>query len=253
MPLIRKPRISELPKQWIVNLFKFLISMKLNSKSFLFLFIRVLLGTIFILSAIFKLISIDTFELYIFSLKWFSFNVAAVLARLVISVELLLGILLITNIKYNIVWRTTVTLLTLFSLFFLSGYKRWKRKLPLFWRNAPLVATGISYKNIIMLGLLFLIRKEHSYQLKYRSNILLFSFVFCFTLPLVISRPDFLINWEDPSGYTMETISARIHDSETLNNLKVGENKKCFACSALPANIVYMRPTKFHLFRINTT
>ena len=91
--------------------------MKLNSKSFLFLFIRVLLGTIFILSAIFKLISIDTFELYIFSLKWFSFNVAAVLARLVISVELLLGILLITNIKYNIVWRTTVTLLTLFSLF----------------------------------------------------------------------------------------------------------------------------------------
>ena len=201
--------------------------MKLNSKSFLFLFIRVLLGTIFILSAIFKLISIDTFELYIFSLKWFSFNVAAVLARLVISVELLLGILLITNIKYNIVWRTTVTLLTLFSLFlFYQVIRGEKENCHCFGEMLRLSPLESLIKNIIMLGLLFLIRKEHSYQLKYRSNILLFSFVFCFTLPLVISRPDFLINWEDPSGYTMETISARIHDSETLNNLKVGENKK---------------------------
>ncbi len=201
--------------------------MKFIPKSFFHHFIRILIGTVFILSAIFKLVSIDTFELYIFSLQWFNFNTAAIIARLIISVELLLGILLITNIRYAIIWRITVILLTIFSLFLLYQVIRGeKENCHCFGEMLRLSPLESLVKNIILIGLLFLIKKENPFQLKFQSNILLFSIVFCFALPPVLSRPDFLINWEQPGGYTLETISARIADSPVSDTLNVGENKK---------------------------
>jgi len=201
--------------------------MKLNSKSFLFLLIRILIGTVFIVSAVFKIISIDTFELYIFSLQWFTFNIAAVLARLIISVELLLGILLITNIRYRVIWKITVILLGAFSLFlFYQVIRGEEENCHCFGEMLRLSPLESLLKNILLIGMLFLIKKEHPFHLKYQSNIFLFAIVFSFTLPPVISRPDFLINWEKPGGYTLETISARIQDNRDLDTLKVGENKK---------------------------
>ena len=54
--------------------------------------LRILIGLVFITSAIFKLIGIDAFEVYMFSLQWFNLPVASVIARLIISVEFIIGI-----------------------------------------------------------------------------------------------------------------------------------------------------------------
>lgn len=64
---------------------------KFLCKDWVFLLSRVLFGIIFIVSASLKLISIDTFELYVFGFEWFDFGLSTYLARLVILAEYLIG------------------------------------------------------------------------------------------------------------------------------------------------------------------
>ncbi len=72
---------------------------------------RILLGAIFALSAIAKLFSMESFELYIFSFAFFGFDLSAILARVVVIVESLLGIGLMFNLFYKQVkWATAVSL-----------------------------------------------------------------------------------------------------------------------------------------------
>lgn len=61
------------------------------------LILRVLVGTLFVLSAVAKLVAIDDFELYIYSYGWFPLGMSYVVARLCIGWELVLGGLLLTG------------------------------------------------------------------------------------------------------------------------------------------------------------
>ena len=79
--------------------------------------VSVLLGALFILSAGAKLWSIDQFELYIYSFRFFSLNLAFVLARLCIGAELVLGVLALTGW-----WRRKVLAVMLAMLFFFSFF-----------------------------------------------------------------------------------------------------------------------------------
>lgn len=80
---------------------------------------RVLVGVVFIVSAILKLISIDSFELYLYSLDWFPLTVCFYLARLLIGFEFALGLALATFIYRKWVDRASYAVLLLFSVFLL--------------------------------------------------------------------------------------------------------------------------------------
>ncbi len=62
---------------------------------------KLLVGLIFIMSAILKCNSIDNFELYIFSFNIFSLSMSALAARLVIGAELIMGVGYIINIYHR--------------------------------------------------------------------------------------------------------------------------------------------------------
>ncbi len=74
-------------------------------------------GAFFVLSALAKLSSMEGFELYIFSFGFAGFDLCSIVARLIVIVELLLGIDLIFNIFFK--WVKSLTALSLggFSLF----------------------------------------------------------------------------------------------------------------------------------------
>lgn len=82
---------------------------------------RALPGGIFLLSAGLKLFSVEEFELYLFSLELFSFDVAAWGARLIVGVEALLGVMLLAG------WRERTGAVC--SLVLLGGFSLW-----LLWR-----------------------------------------------------------------------------------------------------------------------
>ena len=74
-------------------------------------------GGVFIIAAILKLISIDEFEIYIYSFNIFSFLLTTFVSRIIIIGEFILGLFLILKINYRFVWKTSLIILMLFTLF----------------------------------------------------------------------------------------------------------------------------------------
>ena len=73
--------------------------------------LSVLLGLLFVVSAVLKIVSIDRFEIYIYSYHFFSLNFSFLVARAAIILELVLGIGLILNFLHKWVWWGNVLML----------------------------------------------------------------------------------------------------------------------------------------------
>ena len=73
-------------------------------ESFGKLALKVLLGLVFIVSAALKLFDMDQFEIYIYSYHFFSLNISFLVARAAIIVEMVLGIMLISNCLHKLTW-----------------------------------------------------------------------------------------------------------------------------------------------------
>ena len=77
---------------------------------------RMGLGALFLLSALLKLLAADSFELYLFSFGFLSFDGCSWAARLLIAAEGVLGAALATGCHYRRVRWVTAGVLVLFSL-----------------------------------------------------------------------------------------------------------------------------------------
>jgi uncharacterized membrane protein YphA (DoxX/SURF4 family) len=79
--------------------------------------LRVFVGLVFIASAISKYFAIDIFDLYVFEHNLFSISVTETLTRLLITAELVLGIMLIFNIYARIAYYAALSLLVGFTIY----------------------------------------------------------------------------------------------------------------------------------------
>ena len=85
-------------------------------ESFGKLALKVLLGLVFIVSAVLKLFDMDQFEIYIYSYHFFSLNFSFLVARAAIIVEMVLGIMLISNCLHKLTWWGSMAMLGGYSL-----------------------------------------------------------------------------------------------------------------------------------------
>lgn len=155
--------------------------------------IRIGIGAVFVIAAILKLLSIDEFEMYIYSFNVFNFLVTTFVARIIIAAEILLGFFLIFNLYYRSTWKVSVLTLIFFTVFLIY---------LLLFRNddnchcfgdiiemSPLQSVG---KNLIMLFLLFLVRDKN----ENKSNKIL-TVIFCaisFFVSFVLLPADSIYN-----------------------------------------------------------
>ena len=79
--------------------------------------VKMLLGAVFAVSAVAKLIAIDNFEIYVYSFGWLSLPAAFIISRLLIAVELLIAIGLLSNLCSRLTTVSTLLALLAFSLF----------------------------------------------------------------------------------------------------------------------------------------
>lgn len=79
--------------------------------------LKMLLGMLFFFSAASKYVSLDQFEIYIYSFHFFSFGFCFLAARLVVAGELLLGALLLSNKFHRLASMLNILLLLGFILF----------------------------------------------------------------------------------------------------------------------------------------
>lgn len=80
---------------------------------------RIVLGTVFCVSAVLKLFSIEDFELYVFSLGLSGFDFSSIVSRFLVGLELLVGVLLVTRIWLRAANLTCALMLGGFSAFLL--------------------------------------------------------------------------------------------------------------------------------------
>lgn len=141
----------------------------LNLKVFSFIktIIRLLLGVFFIGTAVLKLLSIDNFEVYIYSFSLFSYTWTTFFSRLLIFIELLIGISLILKICFKQIWWLTMMMMVGFTLFLVyAAFFRNDSNCHCFGDLIELNPTQSIVKNIITLAFLFLIKNEKSHDYK---------------------------------------------------------------------------------------
>ncbi len=80
---------------------------------------KVLLGLVFIASAILKIVDMDQFEIYIYSYHFFSLNTSFLVARAAIIIELVLGIGLVSNTMHKLYWWGSMIMLVGYTLLLL--------------------------------------------------------------------------------------------------------------------------------------
>lgn len=139
----------------------------LSSSGVLRLSIRLLLGAFFIGTAVLKLLSIDNFEVYIYSFGLFSYTWATFFSRLLIFIELLVGISLIFKVFFKQIWWLTMLMMVGFTLFLVyAAIFRNDSNCHCFGDLIELNPTQSIIKNIITIALLFFIKNEESHDYK---------------------------------------------------------------------------------------
>ena len=78
--------------------------------------LKVLLGLVFIASAILKIVDMDQLEIYIYSYHFFSLNFSFLVARAAIILELVLGIGLVSNTLHRLYWWGSMVMLFGYTL-----------------------------------------------------------------------------------------------------------------------------------------
>ncbi len=157
--------------------------------------LRILIGAFFITTAILKLLSLDSFEIYIYSFNIFSFNLCAIIARLVIAAELLVGAFLIAKILYKPTWWLTLLMLVGFTFFLV--YVAIFRQDSNCHCMGDLVELNPAYsiiKNLITIVLLFFIRKEEDYQFKGKKVVGIVLAVLALGVPFILFPTDATYN-----------------------------------------------------------
>lgn len=78
--------------------------------------LKVLLGLVFIVSAVLKVVDMDQFEIYIYSYHFFSLNFSFLVARFAIIIELVFGIGLVSNTLHKLYWWGSMAMLAGYTL-----------------------------------------------------------------------------------------------------------------------------------------
>lgn len=151
-------------------------------------------GVLFIISAILKMFGMSAFEMYLYEFQIVSFEVAAVLSRLIIAAELAVGVALLANIK----WADYVAgaMLLGFSIFLFIQIKQGNTgNCHCMGEVFELSPDKSLSKNLMMMMLLFWGHRMASYLKQSKKNwiitvvaIALVSLIAVFA----INRPDFM-------------------------------------------------------------
>ena len=145
----------------------------MNIQRFATSFIRILLGVIFISSAVMKLFSLDNFILYVYSFGIFGYLSTTILARILIVFEFLIGVGLMFRIFYRFSWWGALLLLSGFSLFLIYVVAfRGNENCHCFGDVIDLNAIPSIIKNIVMIALLATIKKQDEFSHKSRPYII---------------------------------------------------------------------------------
>ncbi|MDR0368662.1 MAG: DoxX family protein [Bacteroidales bacterium] len=159
------------------------------------LILRIFVGLVFIASAILKYISIDIFDLYVYEHNLFSIPTTETLSRLLITAELVLGIMLVVGIQVKTAYYA--------CLCFLGGFTLYLFLLPYLFdvdiQNCHCFGEAIVFnrtqsiiKNIILMVCLLFVSPAFYPPRKWEMRVLIPVAAVSFIVFMTINAPNYL-------------------------------------------------------------
>jgi hypothetical protein len=191
-----------------------------------------LLGVLFLVSALTKLIDIDKFELYVYSFDILSLGLSYIAARLVIGFELLLGIALLANIYNKYIIRVTLLTLVAFTLFLVYVVLIGRTdNCHCFGEFVAFDPVESIIKNIVFIISTLFCYNVREYKFRPRWFILLPVVLLPFTTVFIISPPDNMVNYPTATKYSIDEklFTEYTQPDGPLDTLGITEGKKLVA------------------------
>lgn len=193
--------------------------------------LKVLLGLVFVVSAVLKLFDMDKFEIYIYSYHFFSLNASFMVARLAIIIELVLGIGLISHCLHKLMWWGSIVMLAGYSLLLIYAmYLGRTDSCHCFGDFLQLDPKQSLVKNGVLMLLFLPIYRMESWKTPFRWLILCLTVMASTIAVFVISPPDNLTSNADPEQNLQLELFNEMLDDAPLDalNLREGKQVVCF-------------------------
>ena len=193
--------------------------------------LKVLLGLVFIVSAILKIVDMDRFEIYIYSYHFFSLNFSFLVARFAIILELVLGIGLISHTMHKLYWWGSMAMLAGYSLLLIYALILGRTdSCHCFGDFLQLDPKQSLIKNDVLLLLFLPIFKMENWETPFRWLILILAVVASSIAVFVISPPDnYTSNYDLDHNLQAELFDTMLDDAPLDSlNLREGKQVVCF-------------------------
>ena len=192
--------------------------------------LKVLLGLVFIVSAVLKVFDMDRFEIYVYSYHFFNLNFSFFVARAAIILELVLGIGLLSQTMHKLYWWGSVAMLGGYSLLLIYALTLGRTdSCHCFGDFLQLDPKQSLIKNGVLLVLFLLVYKMDSWRTPFRWLILIIAVMASSIGVFVASPPDNLVN-SDPAHNLQIELFEEMLDEAPLDSLHLDEGKQivCF-------------------------
>ena len=192
--------------------------------------LKVLLGLVFIVSAVLKVFDMDRFEIYVYSYHFFNLNFSFFVARAAIILELVLGIGLLSQTMHKLYWWGSVAMLGGYSLLLIYALTLGRTdSCHCFGDFLQLDPKQSLIKNGLLLVLFLLVYKMDSWRTPFRWLILIIAIMASSIGVYVASPPDNLAN-SDPAHNLQIELFEEMLDEAPLDSLHLDEGKQivCF-------------------------
>lgn len=153
--------------------------------------LKMILGIIFVVSAVLKIIDMDSFEIYVYSYHFFRLNLSFLVARAAIILELILGIGLISNCFHKLMWwGSTLMLIGYIALLLYAVFMGRTDNCHCFGDALEFDPMESILKNILLIALLLLVYYAKGWRFRYQWIALLLVAVASAVAVFVVSPPD---------------------------------------------------------------
>lgn len=193
--------------------------------------LKVLLGLVFVVSAVLKVVDMDKFEIYVYSYHFFSLNFSFIVARLAIILELVLGIGLISHCFHKLMWWGSMAMLGGYSLLLIYAFVMGRTdSCHCFGEFLPLDPKQSLIKNAVLMLLFLLIYKMESWKMPFRWLVLGLTVLVSTIGVFVASPPDNYTSAYAPEQHLQVELFNALLDTEPFNSLSLNEGKQviCF-------------------------
>lgn len=212
--------------------------------------LKVLLGLVFVVSAVLKVVDMDKFEIYVYSYHFFSLNASFFVARMAIVLELVLGFGLISHCFHKLMWWGSMAMLGGYTLLLMYALVMGRTdSCHCFGDFLQLDPKQSLIKNGVLMLLFLLIYRMESWKTPFRWLMLCLIIMASTIGVFVASPPDNLTSNFDPEQNLQTELFDAMLDDAPLNSLHLREGKQVVCVFSTGCDYCQMAARKLSLMQ----